>query len=135
MLMGKKSILGKMLFVISISKLTETARSCDEVRGAYSDRLLVRHCFNPIPYFAYQLHIQPTATTAHINFEFKRRQQHHQSIRITPLSHQHCIASPMLLNCHFLLLTCYPLHFATYIIHSAPIPFLHLLYVNCIIVN
>ena len=37
--------LGKMLmiFIISISKLTETARSGDEVRGAYSDRLLVRH--------------------------------------------------------------------------------------------
>ena len=37
--------LGKMLmiFVISISKLTKTARSDDEVRGAYSDRLLVSH--------------------------------------------------------------------------------------------
>ena len=35
--------LGKMLmiFVISISKLTEMARSGEEVRGAYSDRLLV----------------------------------------------------------------------------------------------
>ena len=30
-----------MIFVISTSKLTETARSGDEVRGAYSDRLLV----------------------------------------------------------------------------------------------
>ena len=35
--------LGKMLmiFVISISKLTKTARSDEEVREAYSDRLLV----------------------------------------------------------------------------------------------
>ena len=35
--------LGKMLtiFVISISKFTEKARSGEEVRGAYSDRLLV----------------------------------------------------------------------------------------------
>ena len=35
--------LGKMLmiFVISISKLTKTAVSDEEVRGAYSDRLLV----------------------------------------------------------------------------------------------
>ena len=35
--------LGKMLmiFVNSISELTETDRSGDEVRGAYSDRLLV----------------------------------------------------------------------------------------------
>ena len=36
--------LGKMLtiFVISISKLTKMARFDGEVRGAYSDRLLVR---------------------------------------------------------------------------------------------
>ena len=35
--------LGKMLIIfgISIYKLTETARSGEEVRGAYSDRLLV----------------------------------------------------------------------------------------------
>ena len=35
--------LGKMfmIFVICISKLTETVRSGEEVRGAYSDRLLV----------------------------------------------------------------------------------------------
>ena len=35
--------LGKMLmiFVICISKLTETVRSGEEVRGAYSDRLLI----------------------------------------------------------------------------------------------
>ena len=30
-----------MIFVICISKLTETARSGEEVRGAYSDHLLV----------------------------------------------------------------------------------------------
>ena len=37
--------LGKMLmiFVISISKLTKTDRSDEEVREAYSDSLLVRH--------------------------------------------------------------------------------------------
>ena len=36
--------LGKMLmiFVISVSKLTKTARSDEEVREAYSDSLLVR---------------------------------------------------------------------------------------------
>ena len=36
--------LGKMLmiFVISVSKLTKTARFDEEVREAYSDRLLVR---------------------------------------------------------------------------------------------
>ena len=39
--------LGKMLmiFVISIFELTKTARSGKEVRGAYSDRLLVRRPF------------------------------------------------------------------------------------------
>ena len=37
--------LGKMLmiFVISISKLTKKAMSDEEVRGAYSDRLLVSY--------------------------------------------------------------------------------------------
>ena len=41
--------LGKMLmiFVISISKLTKTARSDEEVREAYSDSLLVRNGFTP----------------------------------------------------------------------------------------
>ena len=51
--------LGKMLmiFVISISKLTKTARSDEEVREAYSDSLLVRQTSEAFSAYLYRFYL------------------------------------------------------------------------------